>query len=124
MGALDGRVAIITGAGRGLGREHALLFASEGAKVVVNDLGAEPDGQGSSEGPAGEVRPAGRLHRQDPPDLCTQQRAPTGGGSSSMRVSTARAWARKRCNRLSTSGLTGGEEMVSGLIHLPLSLTR
>ena len=39
MGSLDGRVAIITGAGRGLGREHALLFASEGAKVVVNDLG-------------------------------------------------------------------------------------
>ena len=39
MGALDGRVAIITGAGRGLGREHARLFAAEGAKVVVNDLG-------------------------------------------------------------------------------------
>ena len=39
MGSLDGRVAIITGAGRGLGREHALLFAAEGAKVVVNDLG-------------------------------------------------------------------------------------
>src|SRR5437868_5843157 len=38
MGQLDGRVAIITGAGRGLGREHALLFAAEGAKVVVNDL--------------------------------------------------------------------------------------
>jgi NAD(P)-dependent dehydrogenase (short-subunit alcohol dehydrogenase family) len=38
MGVLDGRVAIITGAGRGLGREHALLFAAEGAKVVVNDL--------------------------------------------------------------------------------------
>jgi NAD(P)-dependent dehydrogenase (short-subunit alcohol dehydrogenase family) len=46
MGALDGRVAIITGAGRGLGREHALLFASEGAKVVVNDLGGSPDGVG------------------------------------------------------------------------------
>ncbi len=39
MGSLEGRVAIITGAGRGLGREHALLFAAEGAKVVVNDLG-------------------------------------------------------------------------------------
>jgi NAD(P)-dependent dehydrogenase (short-subunit alcohol dehydrogenase family) len=44
MGALDGRVAIITGAGRGLGREHALLFAAEGAKVVVNDYGVSIDG--------------------------------------------------------------------------------
>ena len=47
MGALDGRVAIITGGGRGLGREHALLFAAEGAKVVVNDLGGAGDGTGS-----------------------------------------------------------------------------
>jgi len=39
MGTLDGRIAIITGAGRGIGREYALLFAAEGAKVVVNDLG-------------------------------------------------------------------------------------
>ena len=44
MGALDGRIAIITGAGRGLGREHALLFAQEGAKVVVNDLGGDMHG--------------------------------------------------------------------------------
>jgi NAD(P)-dependent dehydrogenase (short-subunit alcohol dehydrogenase family) len=55
MGALDGRVAVITGAGRGLGREHALLFAAEGAKVVVNDLGGGPDGAGSGAGPARQV---------------------------------------------------------------------
>lgn len=52
MGALEGRVAIITGAGRGLGREHALLFAAEGAKVVVNDLGGDPDGTGADRAPA------------------------------------------------------------------------
>jgi NAD(P)-dependent dehydrogenase (short-subunit alcohol dehydrogenase family) len=52
MGALDGRVAIITGAGRGLGREHALLFAAEGAKVVVNDLGGSNDGSGNDITPA------------------------------------------------------------------------
>ena len=52
MGALDGRVAIITGAGRGLGREHALLFASEGARVVVNDLGGDQQGGGAAPTPA------------------------------------------------------------------------
>ena len=55
MGALDGRVAIITGAGRGLGREHALLFAHEGAKVVVNDLGGSADGTGGDLSPAAQV---------------------------------------------------------------------
>jgi NAD(P)-dependent dehydrogenase (short-subunit alcohol dehydrogenase family) len=55
MGALDGRVAIITGAGRGLGREHALLFAAEGAKVVVNDLGGAADGTGDDRTPAQQV---------------------------------------------------------------------
>jgi NAD(P)-dependent dehydrogenase (short-subunit alcohol dehydrogenase family) len=55
MGALDGRVAIITGAGRGIGREHALLFAGEGAKVVVNDLGGGMDGSGEDIGPAQQV---------------------------------------------------------------------
>ena len=55
MGALEGRVAIITGAGRGIGREHALLFAAEGAKVVVNDLGGAPDGGGSDRTAAEQV---------------------------------------------------------------------
>ena len=55
MGALDGRIAIITGAGRGIGREHALLFASEGAKVVVNDLGGALDGSGDDRSPAQQV---------------------------------------------------------------------
>ncbi|WP_436499273.1 SDR family oxidoreductase [Actinokineospora sp. HUAS TT18] len=55
MGTLEGRIAVITGAGRGIGREHALLFAREGAAVVVNDLGGGNDGAGSDAGPAQEV---------------------------------------------------------------------
>jgi NAD(P)-dependent dehydrogenase (short-subunit alcohol dehydrogenase family) len=55
MNTLKGRVAVITGAGRGLGREHARLFAAEGAKVVVNDLGGNPDGTGADTSPADDV---------------------------------------------------------------------
>jgi NAD(P)-dependent dehydrogenase (short-subunit alcohol dehydrogenase family) len=55
MGHLDGRVVIVTGAGRGVGREHALLMAAEGASVVVNDLGGNQDGTGADVGPAQEV---------------------------------------------------------------------
>jgi NAD(P)-dependent dehydrogenase (short-subunit alcohol dehydrogenase family) len=55
MGALEDRIAIITGAGRGLGREHALLFAAEGACVVVNDIGGGADGSGTDQGPAQDV---------------------------------------------------------------------
>ena len=55
MGLLDGKVAIVTGAGRGIGREEALLLAAEGAKVIVNDVGASLAGRGRRRHPAEEV---------------------------------------------------------------------
>ena len=53
MGRLEGKVAIVTGGGSGVGREHALLLASEGAKIVVNDLG------NNAESTAEEIRDSG-----------------------------------------------------------------
>ena len=55
MGLLDGKIALVTGAGRGIGREIALQMAAAGAKILVNDVGASLDGQGSDAGPGQEV---------------------------------------------------------------------
>ena len=95
MTSLDGRVAIITGAGRGIGREHALFFAAEGARVVVNDLGAANDGEGSDETPAeevaAEIRAAGGAAIANADDVADWQ-VRTDGSSH----------PRSRCSAIST----------------------
>jgi NAD(P)-dependent dehydrogenase (short-subunit alcohol dehydrogenase family) len=79
MGLLDGKVAIVTGAGGGIGRAHALLFAREGAKVVVNDLGGPRDGTAkdatAAEKVVGEIRAAGGEAAANHDDVATHEGA-------------------------------------------------
>lgn len=79
MGTLDGRVMIITGGARGMGREHALLCAAEGAHVVVNDLGCGTDGQGSDPALAAavvdEIEAAGGVAVASADDIATMDGA-------------------------------------------------
>src|SRR5688500_3106589 len=77
----DGRVAVITGAGRGLGRAYAMLLASRGAKIVVNDPGASLKGDGSDSGPAQEVVQEIRAAGGEAA-ACTESVATSAGGKA------------------------------------------
>ena len=95
MGLVDGRVVIVTGAGGGIGRAHALAFATEGARVVVNDIGVGLDGSpaggvGSLPGGVGSCAWAGRTK---PPKTIAAQRAKTLARQSNLRMLTSRATA-------------------------------
>lgn len=75
MGMLEGKTAIVSGAGRGIGREEALLLAAEGAKVIVNDVGGSRDGTGTDTGPAtevaGEINASGGMAAANTDDIST-----------------------------------------------------
>lgn len=92
MGMLDDRTVVVTGAGRGLGREHALLLAREGARVVVNDLGAGLHGEAGDDSPAHavveEIRVAGGEAVADGSDVATR------AGAAALVARAVETWGR------------------------------
>ena len=89
MGINDGRVVIVTGSGRGIGREHALAFAATGAKVVVNDLGGDARGEGGDLSPAMQtVEDIKAMGGEASPTATTSPTSKARAGSCSRRIDT------------------------------------
>ncbi|HTQ47581.1 MAG TPA: SDR family NAD(P)-dependent oxidoreductase [Polyangiaceae bacterium] len=92
MGLLDGKVAIVTGAGGGIGRAHARLLAKEGAKVVVNDLGGPRDGSGKDTGPAQQVTQ--EIQREGGAATANTDNVATAEGAASLVKAAVDAYGR------------------------------